>query len=136
MKINTLKPFVVSLLIVFMVSFIMSCEDNELSDLLEEEAIADDDANDDTDDGTADLVTYVNTAKGILDNACVQCHNGSNANGGVMLHTYANAAAVAESGRMIIRMTDITSPMPPSGNLPDPIIQDIMDWIDDGLLEN
>lgn len=81
-------------------------------------------------------MTYQNTAKAILDNACVQCHNATTANGGVRLHNYANASVVAESGRMVIRMTSSGSPMPPSGNLPNAIIQDIIDWIDDGTLEN
>ncbi|MBE14725.1 MAG: c-type cytochrome domain-containing protein [Dokdonia sp.] len=114
-----------------------SCEDNELSQLLEDESIEDPDEDPDSqEEGTADAVTYNNTVKAILDNACVQCHNATNANGGVRLHNYANARAVADSGRMIARMTSSSSPMPPSGNLPDPIIQDILDWIEDGLLEN
>ena len=115
-----------------------SCESNELSELLEAETIADDgDTGDgDTDGDTANLVTYQNTTKAILDNACVQCHNATTANGGVRLHNYTNASAIANSGRMIARMTNSGSPMPPSGNLPDPIIQDIIDWIDDGTLEN
>lgn len=112
----------------------ISCEDNELSQLLEDEAI--EETEEEQEEGSADLVTYNNTVKAILDNACVQCHNASNANGGVRLHNYANARSVADSGRMIARMTSSSSPMPPSGNLPDPIIQDILDWIEDGLLEN
>lgn len=131
----TIKVYTV--LICFLVLALCSCEDNELSQLLEDEAIEDSSEDqDDQDEGTADAVTYNNTVKAILDNACVQCHNASNANGGVRLHNYANARAVADSGRMIARMTSTSSPMPPSGNLPDPIIQDILDWIEDGLLEN
>lgn len=133
-KSNNSRTTVLScFLVLLMVSMITSCEDNELSDLLEEEVITDDDGGG---DGTANLVTYQNTAKAILDNACVQCHNASQANGGIRLHNYTNASSVALSGRMIIRMTSSGSPMPPSGNLPDAIVQDIMDWIDDGALEN
>jgi len=42
----------------------------------------------------------------------------------------------AANGRMLARMTDINNPMPPSGNLPDALIQDIMQWVEDGILEN
>jgi len=116
-------------LILLITNMIMSCEENQLSDLLEEEEEV-------IDGGDTDPVTYQNTTKAILDNACVRCHNAAQANGGVRLHNFENAAAAAESGRMIIRMTSTGNPMPPSGNLPDAIIQDIMDWIEDGILEN
>lgn len=139
---KTIKIIIGCFLIGLVASTTTSCESNELSELLEAEIIADDDTTDDgtggddTDDDTANLVTYQNTAKAILDNACVQCHNATTANGGVRLHNFANASAVAESGRMVIRMTSSGSPMPPSGNLPNAIVQDIIDWIDDGTLEN
>lgn len=130
-------------LILLVANTITSCESNELSELLEVETITDDNdtggddtGGDDTDGDTANLVTYQNTTKAILDNACVQCHNATTANGGVRLHNYANASSVAASGRMIARMTNSGSPMPPSGNLPNAIIQDVIDWIDDGTLEN
>ena len=55
---------------------------------------------------------------------------------GVRLDTYEGARDVADSGRMVFRMTSSNAPMPPSGNLPDPIIASIMEWIEDGLLEN
>lgn len=129
-------------LIVLVANTTISCESNELSELSEAETITDDDpsgedtAGDDTDGDTSNLVTYQNTTKAILDNACVQCHNATTANGGIRLHNYTNASSVAGSGRMITRMTNTGSPMPPSGNLPNAIIQDIIDWIDDGTLEN
>lgn len=139
---KTIKMILGCFLTGLVASTTVSCESNELSELIESETITDDSTsgddtgNDDTDGDTANLVTYQNTTKAILDNACVQCHNATTANGGVRLHNYANASAVAESGRMIARMTSSGSPMPPSGNLPNVIIQDIIDWIDDGTLEN
>lgn len=84
----------------------------------------------------SNLVTYENRAMLILDNACVECHNSVTATAGIRLDNFSFARDVAESGRMIARMTDQSNPMPPSGNLPDSIIDDIMQWIDDGLLEN
>lgn len=106
----------------------MNCESNELSDLVAEEVVEE--------DVPDELVTYDNTARAILNNACVECHSTVIPTAGIILDSFEAARAVAESGRMIIRMTSTNNPMPPSGNLPDPIIQDIMDWIDDGLLEN
>lgn len=134
-------------MLILLTGVITSCEDNEINDLLEEEAMVDEDDNDDDDSGddddddddgdsSADLVTYQNTVKAILDNACVECHGASSATAGIQVHTFETAKAVAESGRMLARMTNTSSPMPPSGNLPASIVQDIMDWIDDGLLEN
>ncbi len=131
---NILKTTLNCFLILLIVNMITSCEDNQLSDLLEEE-VGDGDG-DGGDGGDTGIVTYQNTAKAILDNACVRCHNATQANGGVRLHNFENASAVAESMRMIIRMTSTGNPMPPNGNLPDAIIQDIRDWIDDGILEN
>lgn len=87
-------------------------------------------------DDTIGLVTYENTVKGILDTACIECHGGTMPTAGIRLDTYEGARDVADSGRMIFRMTSSNAPMPPSGNLPDPIIASIMEWIEDGLLEN
>jgi mono/diheme cytochrome c family protein len=104
---------------------VQGCETSTLSELaIDENAI------------TPDVVTYENTAQGILNTSCVECHNLNNATGGVRLDNFESASDVAESGRMLIRMTSTTNPMPPAGNLPAPIIQNIRDWIDDGILEN
>lgn len=101
-----------------------SCERSSLSELVGE------------DDEIIDVVTYENTARAILDNACIECHNVNEQTAGVRLDAFEFAFIEADNGRMITRMTSTTNPMPPSGNLPDNLIQDIMDWIDDGILEN
>ena len=122
---TTIRSFCIILLSVFN----YSCETNSISELVAEEET--------NIDGTGpDLVTYDNTARFILDNACIECHNTVQATAGIMLDSFEPAAMEAASGRMITRMTDINNPMPPSGNLPDVLIQDIMQWIDDGILEN
>ena len=102
-----------------------SCETSSLSELAGEE-----------NQETVDVVTYDNTARAILDNACVECHNVNEQTAGVRLDAFEFAFIEADNGRMLARMTDPTNPMPPSGNLPDNLIEDIMDWIDDGILEN
>ena len=96
--------------------------------------MGDDDMGDDNE--SSDLITYENRVATILNNACIECHNSVQAAGGVQLNTFELARQSAESGRMIARMVSTNSPMPPSGNLPDVIIDDIMQWIADGLLEN
>lgn len=117
-----------------------SCETSSLSELAEERVSVDDnpviDDGDEESEEQSNLVTYENRARLILDNACVECHNSITATAGIRLDNFSFARDVAESGRMIARMTSQSNPMPPSGNLPDSIIEDILQWIDDGLLEN
>ena len=115
----------ISFLLVSMIS-VLSCETSTLSELAE----------DNTEEPAPEFVTYENTARTIIDNACVECHNTVTPTAGTILDSFEAARAVAESGRMLARMTNTSNPMPPSGNLPDSIIEDIMNWIDDGLLEN
>lgn len=103
----------------------IGCSSNSPDDLI---PVPDDDMN--------IVTTYENTAKTILDNACIECHGGPTPTAGIRLDNYEDARTVAESGRMIFRMTNSSAPMPPSGNLPDPVIASIMKWIEDGLLEN
>lgn len=117
-----------------------SCETSSLSELAEERVSVDDnpviDDGDEESEEQSNVVTYENRARLILDNACVECHNSVTATAGIRLDNFSFARDVAESGRMIARMTSQSNPMPPSGNLPDSIIEDILQWIDDGLLEN
>ena len=125
-----LIPFASLVKLLILCIFISSCETSNLSEL----AI---DAASETDPNTVpELVTYDNRASVIIDNACVECHNTVQATAGIILDSFEAAAAVAESGRMLARMTNTTNPMPPSGNLAQPLIDDIMQWIEDGILEN
>lgn len=121
-----------------------SCESSSLSELVEDSVTEQEDTQIEDGDGDqeddqedqSNVVTYNNRAMLILDNACVECHNSVSATAGIRLDNFSFARDVAESGRMIARMTDQSNPMPPSGNLPDAIIEDIMQWIEDGILEN
>lgn len=118
------------LLFLFAFLVLISCETNTLSELAEVDEVEQEDPDE------VNVVTYNNTVANILNNACVECHNSVTATAGIQLQNFALAREVAQSGRMIIRMTDTSNPMPPSGNLPDPLIEDVMQWIEDGLLEN
>ncbi len=111
------------LLIIF--SFgLTSCETTSLSEISE------------TTDPPIVIVTYENRAMEILNNSCIECHNVNVQEAGVRLDTFEFAFLEANNGRMVSRMTDTTNPMPPSGNLPDNIIDDILNWVDNGILEN
>ena len=112
------------------VSSFTSCETNSLSEL---EAI---DTDTELEVEEPEIVTYNNTARAIIDTNCIECHRLGNAAGGERLDNFDNASAAAASGRIIARMTDTNNPMPPSGNLSDAVIEDIMQWIEDGILEN
>lgn len=112
------------LLIVLSFGF-TSCETSTLSEL----AVVENDT-------TTDVVTYENRAMVILNNACVECHNINNQTAGVRLDDFEFAFLEADNGRMLSRMTNTTNPMPPSGNLPSVIIDDIINWVDNGILEN
>ncbi len=116
---------VVSYLLIIFIFGLTSCETSTLSELAAVE-----------DDTTIDIVTYENRAMEILNNACVECHNINEQTAGVRLDAYEFAFIEADNGRMLSRMTDTTNPMPPSGNLPDTIIEDIVNWVDNGILEN
>ena len=105
---------------------LISCETSSLSELAAIE----------NEEETIDIVTYENRAQAILDSACVECHNINNAEADVRLDTFDFAFTEADNGRMLARMIDTSNPMPPSGNLPDNIIEDIANWIDNGILEN
>jgi mono/diheme cytochrome c family protein len=123
MKNDTTKTYY---LLMMLLTFVFtSCETSSLSELSAEE-----------DGTTIDIVTYENRAQEILNNACVECHNANQQNGDVRLDAYEFAFLEADSGRMLSRMTNTTNPMPPSGNLPDNLIEDIMNWVDNGILEN
>jgi hypothetical protein len=112
-----------SLLILLAFGF-TSCETSSLSELSEGGEV------------TPDIVTYENRAQEILNNACVECHNANQQNGGVRLDAFEFAFLEADNGRMLSRMTNTTNPMPPTGNLPDNLIEAITNWVDNGILEN
>ena len=112
------KSFLKGLFFLVLMVTMTSCETSTLSELAERE---------DTEEPPLELVTYDNTASTILNNACVECHSTVIPTAGIILDSFDAARAVAESGRMITRMRSTSNPMPPSGNLPNSIIDDIMD---------
>ena len=81
------------------------------------------------------LKTYNDDIKAIVDGNCTVCHAAGASASWYPLETFAEVKASAEAGDLYGRMTNASSPMPPSGLLPSSVAQEIQDWINDGLLE-
>jgi len=77
--------------------------------------------------------------KGIIDQYCSGCHLSYSTGGGILLDSYSNIKAQAQSGKLSgsIRRLSGFKPMPQGGNqLPECTIRVIEKWIDAGMPEN
>lgn len=85
------------------------------------------------------LVTYQNNVKPIIDNNCIACHASPPLNGAPMpLLTYDHVKDAVENRGLIDRVssTDLGFLMPFGGpRLPQNLIDMIIQWEEDGLLE-
>lgn len=91
-------------------------------------------------------VSFVNDVLPILQSRCVNCHGGERTQKGLNLTTFANLMAGSENGSVIAPGNSDTSKlaeliisqkMPKRGpKLTPPQIQIIVDWINQGALEN
>ena len=109
---------------------IISCTNHSESDLLEPMP-----------DPEPDLVTYVDDVKVIIDNNCLSCHSNPPVNGApVHLTTYENVKSAVENANLISRISALAGEagaMPFGGpRLPQNLIDLIIQWEADGLLEN
>lgn len=81
-------------------------------------------------------VTYTNNVKPIIDNNCLGCHGDPTTNSAPMtLNTYEKVKEYGENGKLIdfISRTDVTL-MPLGGmRLPQPTIDQIIKWRDQGF---
>ncbi|WP_298903379.1 hypothetical protein [uncultured Psychroserpens sp.] len=86
------------------------------------------------------LVTYVDNIKPIIDNNCIGCHSNPPINGApISLITYDNVKNAVENNGLIDRIssTDQGFLMPFGGpRLPQNLIDLVIQWEADGLLEN
>ncbi len=92
------------------------------------------------DNPPAETVTYTGTVKNIIDTNCLICHGNPTANGAPMsLDTYEKVKqAVLERGLLdrISRPQGSSGMMPNGGTrLPQNVINQIIEWNNDGLLE-
>lgn len=95
---------------------------------------------DSTDDLTIpppQIVTYVANVKTIIDQSCATsgCHNAASNSAGLTLETYAQVRNAFETRGALGRMRSSSAPMPPTGNLPGTTIAIIVDWVNQGYLE-
>ena len=86
------------------------------------------------------LVTYTANIKTIIDNNCISCHSSPPVNGAPMaLVTYTDVIAAIENRDVIERISsnDLGFVMPSGGpRLPQNLIDLIIQWQQEGLLEN
>ncbi|MFP4844716.1 hypothetical protein [Winogradskyella sp. PE311] len=104
-----------------------SCSNNSEDDLTEDISIE-------------DTVTYLVNIKPIIDNNCIICHNNPPVNGAPNALTDFNSVKDAVQNRNLIgriSTNDLSSVMPLGGpRLPQNLIDLIMQWETDGLIEN
>ncbi|WP_460219582.1 hypothetical protein [Psychroserpens sp. MEBiC05023] len=86
------------------------------------------------------VVSYNDNVKSIIDNNCISCHNNPPINGApISLITYTDVRTAIESNDLIARISsnDQGFLMPFGGpRLPQNLIDIIVQWEADGLLEN
>lgn len=87
-----------------------------------------------------DFVTYESEIKSIIDNNCIACHNNPPVNGAPMsLITYDDVKDAVENRDLIERISSMDSGflMPFGGpRLPQNLIDLVVQWEEEGLLEN
>ena len=80
-------------------------------------------------------VKYSTTISSLMNNYCLTCHSGAAPSADLNLDNYTEIKAIGESGKLIDRINDSNSPMPPSGLMPEEKRQQIEDWIANGYQE-
>ncbi|WP_033961610.1 hypothetical protein [Psychroserpens jangbogonensis] len=87
-----------------------------------------------------EVVTYQANVKSIIDNNCIACHNNPPINGApISLTTFNDVKNAIENNGLIGRIssTDLAFSMPFGGpRLPQNLIDIVVKWEQDGLLEN
>lgn len=86
------------------------------------------------------LVTYIDDVRPIIDNNCIICHSNPTTDGAPMpLISYENVKEAVQNRGLINRVSshDLSFLMPLGGpRLPQNLINTIISWEEDGLLEN
>lgn len=87
-------------------------------------------------DPNPSIVTYEGTVKAIITNNCTSCHKNPAINGAsVPLTTYAGAKGAVDNNSLLVRINNVSSPMPPSGLMSQANRDLIQQWKDDGFIE-
>ena len=118
---NIYKLYIISIILTF------SCSNTSEEDLIDATPITSN-------------VTYVDNVKSIIDNNCIMCHTNPPINGApISLLTYNDVKNAVENNGLIARIssTDQGFLMPFGGpRLPQNLIDLVIQWEEEGLLEN
>jgi len=81
--------------------------------------------------------TYQSVTRIIMLSNCTSCHNNSVRQGDVVLETYAQVKQHAEAGELmgVVRRENGYQPMPPDAALRDCDIEQLQQWINNGMPE-
>lgn len=82
------------------------------------------------------IIKFDPDVQNVVFNHCVTCHGGSAPSAGLDLTNYQNVRFSTENGKLLNRINDSSSPMPPNGLLSPEMRQLIDKWVEDGFLEN
>ncbi len=120
-----MKPYFIKLLVFILIFINLCCENDSENDLVDVVDVP--------------LVTYNNNVKTIIDDSCIRCHTDPPINGAPMpllIFDQVRDAVVNRELTTRISSNDNSTVMPPGGpRLPQPIIDIIIQWNTDGLLE-
>lgn len=110
--------------IAILVFFVLSCSDRSIDDLNSSLPIT-------------EIVTYDNSVASIINSNCIVCHAAVPQNGAPMsLSTYDEVKDAVLSRGLNSRINNPSAPMPPTGLMPQANRDIILEWIDNGFLEN
>ena len=79
-------------------------------------------------------VKYSTTITSMMTNHCTNCHGGANPEAGLKLESYSDLVTNGQAS--LLRMNNISKPMPPAGKIDDCNINKLAAWINQGSLNN
>ena len=122
------------LLIICCVALLSSCSYDSEDDLVATETIGEED----DENPSANLVTYDNTIKAIVDSSCISCHSSPPRNGAPFALVNFSQVSGRANGILnaISRQSGAAGAMPPAGRLPQTTIDAFAEWIENGTPEN
>ncbi|NRB84361.1 MAG: hypothetical protein HRU49_11395 [Winogradskyella sp.] len=115
-----------SLILILIIALFSGCSYNSEDDLTEQVIID-------------NFVTYETNIKPIIDNNCIVCHNNPPVNGAPMsLTTFSNVVEAVENRNLIGRISATDGSVMPAGGprLPQSLIDLVIQWVEEGLMEN
>jgi mono/diheme cytochrome c family protein len=80
-------------------------------------------------------VYYDPQVQKIMTDNCITCHGGPAPSAGLGLENYVSVKAATQNGKLIDRINDQTSPMPPRGIMPLETRKSIERWTSEGFKE-